>query len=94
MILKGNDEIDFSELEDVLGQEVEISGLDELRELTGRGPGVICPVSLDLPLFIDEKVFESVKINFGSGDPGYGLEIFSEDLKKLDYRKVLNLSKD
>ena len=94
VILKGIDEIDFSVLEDILDQEVETASLDELRELTGKDPGEISPVSLDLPLLIDEKVFESVKINFGSGDPSYGLEIFSEDLKKLDNKKLLNLSKD
>ena len=39
--------------------------------------------------FVDKKVFDSEKINFGSGDHLFGLEINSKDLKKIvDFKEV------
>lgn len=91
VFLKGDDTIDFNKINNVLGKEIETVDLDELRELTGKDPGEICPITLDLPIILDEKVFNTQRINFGSGDSDYGLEIRSNDIKKFDYLLVDNL---
>ena len=92
IFLRGIDRIDFGKLENVLEKEVTTVDLNKLKKLTGRGPGEICPILLDFPLIIDDKVFESKRINFGSGDPNFGLEMRSEDLRRLDYYLVGDVS--
>jgi prolyl-tRNA editing enzyme YbaK/EbsC (Cys-tRNA(Pro) deacylase) len=54
-----------------------------LKRATGKEPGAICLLLLDIPIFVDKRVFETEKINFGSGDHLYGLEISSNDLEKI-----------
>ena len=46
-----------------------------------------------IPLFVDGRVFEKEKLNFGSGDHLYGIEINSKDLDKLVDFKVVDVAK-
>jgi len=49
----------------------------------------VCPLTLDVPLYIDERVFMKERINFGSGNHLYGIELSSKDLAKvIDFRVV------
>ncbi len=82
-LLKGKDKINFSKAREIIGEKISIVSYDDLLKKTGTEPGAVCPFLLDFPLFVDKKVFESKKINFGSGDHLYGLEITSADLSKI-----------
>ncbi|MCX8179725.1 MAG: YbaK/EbsC family protein [Candidatus Aenigmarchaeota archaeon] len=56
----------------------------ELKEQLFFEPGEVCPILIEkLPILVDRTVFETKKINFGSGDLYYGIEISTEDLKKV-----------
>ena len=90
--LKGNQKIDFSKAKDIIGSKISIINYEDLKKSTGTEPGAVCPILLDFPIFVDKKVLETNKINFGSGDHLYGLEIDSKDLDKVINFKVVDLS--
>ena len=88
VFLRGRDRIDFRKLQGVIGK-VSVAAPDEVEEVTGLKPGAVCPLTLDIPLYVDERVFDIEKVNFGSGDHLYGLELTSSDLAKvMDFRVV------
>ncbi|NTU98510.1 YbaK/EbsC family protein [Candidatus Falkowbacteria bacterium] len=89
LLLKGGDKIDFVKVKDVIGQRAAMASHEEVLSLTGVEPGAICPVTLDMPIYIDEKVFGLERINFGSSDHAFGIEVLTDDLEKiLAYVKV------
>ncbi len=90
--LKGDDKIDFSKAKEIVGKKVHIVSYDDLVKATGIEPGAICPLLLDMPIFVDKKVFKTKKINFGSGDHLYGLEINSNDLEKVIKFRIIEVS--
>ncbi|MGD9276010.1 MAG: YbaK/EbsC family protein [Candidatus Pacearchaeota archaeon] len=92
-LLKGNQKIDFSKVKEVIGKKASIVSFEDLKKSIGKEPGAICPFLLDMPIYIDKKVFETEKINFGSGDHLYGLEIFSKDLNKIIQFQKVEVSK-
>ena len=66
-----------------------IASRAEVKEITGVDPGAVCPLLLDVPVFVDRRVLGLEMLNFGSGNHLYGVEIASVDLAKvLDYRLV------
>jgi prolyl-tRNA editing enzyme YbaK/EbsC (Cys-tRNA(Pro) deacylase) len=90
--LKGDEKIDFSKAKEIVGKKISIVTYDDLIKTTGTEPGAICPFLLDMPLFVDKRIFETEKINFGSGDHLYGLEINPNDLKKLVKFEIVNIT--
>lgn len=88
VFLRGGDRIDFKKLRGLIGK-ASVAAPDEVEEATGFKPGAVCPLTLDVPLYIDERVFEKERINFGSGNHLYGIELSSKDLAKvIDFRVV------
>lgn len=92
VFLRGIDRIDFNKLGKILGK-VAIASVSEVKEVTGVDPGAVSPLTLKLPIIMDEKVLENDKINFGSGDPLYGIELKPEDLCKVINCHVSDVSK-
>jgi len=88
VFLRGGDRIDFKKLRGLIGK-ASVAASDEVEEATGFKPGAVCPLTLDVPLYIDERVFMKERINFGSGNHLYGIELSSKDLAKvIDFRVV------
>jgi prolyl-tRNA editing enzyme YbaK/EbsC (Cys-tRNA(Pro) deacylase) len=88
VFLRGADKIDFKKLKDVIGK-VSIASRKEVVEVTGVEPGAVCPLLVDIPVLVDRRVLRLKKLNFGSGDHLFGVEIASGDLIcVLDYRLV------
>jgi prolyl-tRNA editing enzyme YbaK/EbsC (Cys-tRNA(Pro) deacylase) len=48
---------------------------------------------LDVPLYVDERVFMKERINFGSGNHLYGIEMSPKDLAKVIDFKVVDAAK-
>ncbi|MFA5953260.1 MAG: YbaK/EbsC family protein [Candidatus Pacearchaeota archaeon] len=90
-LIKGNKKIDFSKVKEIIGGKASILSYDDLKKSIGTEPGAVCPLLLDIPLFVDNHVFETDKINFGSGDSLFGLEIQSNDLKKIISFKLVEV---
>ncbi|MBI2631427.1 YbaK/EbsC family protein [Candidatus Pacearchaeota archaeon] len=87
--LKGDKKMDFSKAKEVIGSKISIVSYEDLVKETGIEPGAVCPFLLTIPIFVDKGIIELQKINFGSGDHLYGLEIESKDLKKIiDFKEV------
>jgi len=94
LFLKGNQKIDFSKAKEIIGSKISIISYEDLKKSTGTEPGAVCPILLDFSIFVDKKVLETNKINFGSGDHLYGLEINSKDLNKVINFKVVDIAQD
>jgi len=82
-LLKGNKKIDFSKVKEVIGSKASIVSYEDLKKATGTEPGAVCPLLLNMPIFVDKQVLELKKIHFGSGDHLFGIEIKTEDLEKV-----------
>jgi prolyl-tRNA editing enzyme YbaK/EbsC (Cys-tRNA(Pro) deacylase) len=93
IFLRGSDIIDFKKLKKILGK-ASIASLEEVKESTGVEPGSVCPLTLNTPIIIDERVFSLKKINFGSGNQLYGLELKTSDLEKIINYKIEDIVKD
>jgi prolyl-tRNA editing enzyme YbaK/EbsC (Cys-tRNA(Pro) deacylase) len=91
VFLRGCDRIDFSKLKAVLGK-VSVANRDEVVEATGVEPGAVCPLTLGIHLYVDERAMELKRINFGSGDHMYGIEVHTTDLAKALSYTVLDLA--
>ena len=88
VFLRGADKIDFKKLKDVIGK-VSIASRVEVLAVSGVEPGAVCPLLVDIPVLIDRRVLRLKKLNFGSGNHIFGVEIASGDLiHVLDYRLV------
>ena len=91
----GRDRLDVKKLENALG----ISGLrmakaKELKEKLKLQPGEVCPLSINLPLICDFSINSFKKINFGSGDIEYGIEMKTDDILKFLKLKVMDIRED
>ena len=93
VLLLGSDRVDFGKAREAIGNKVSIASFAEVKEAVGVEPGAVCPIMLDIGLFVDRKVMELERINFGSGDHMYGLEIRAADLEKVVKFKVVDVAK-
>ena len=86
LFLRGADKINFKKLKQLIGKS-SIASRTEVKEITGVNPGAVCPLLLDVPVIVDSRVLGLDKLNFGSGNHLYGVEISSVDLARvLKYR--------
>jgi len=89
LLLLGVSRIDFEKLNEVTGRTLNLASRKKVVKLTGIEPGAICPIILDIPLLVEEQVFMKNRINFGSGDHLYGIELDPVDLiKVVDYKRI------
>lgn len=88
LFLRGADKVDFKKLKAEIGKASIVSH-DEVFSVSGVEPGAVCPLLLDLPVLVDRRVLELERVNFGSGDHLFGVEIAAVDFGRvLDYRTV------
>jgi prolyl-tRNA editing enzyme YbaK/EbsC (Cys-tRNA(Pro) deacylase) len=92
--LAGSDKIDFSKAERGIGKRLKMVNADEVRIFAGLDPGAVCPLLLTAPIFIDKRVLKLDKVNFGSGDHRYGLEIATNDFLKIIPHTVMDITKN
>ncbi len=93
-LLKGNDLINFKKLDKIIGLKTKIADPHEVSEVTGQTLGSLSPIILKIPIFIDQQVLNLEKINFGSGNLSYGIEISVKDLVRIIESKIVDISKD
>lgn len=92
-LLKGNDLIDFGKMDKIIGLKTKIADPHEVSKVTKQTLGSLCPILLEIPIFIDRKVTCLDKINFGSGNPLYGIEVGVKDLVRIIESKIVDISK-
>lgn len=82
LALRGNDRVDFKKVRKILGSKAELAKPEEVLKVVGVPIGAVCPILLDIPLYIDEKVTNLKNVHMGSGDLKRGLEVKLSDLLK------------
>lgn len=93
--LCGRDRLDVSKLEKSLGiNNLRMAKAKELKERLKLQPGEVCPLSINLPLVCDSSIKNFQKINFGSGDIKYGIEMQVDDILKFLKPKVIDIRED
>lgn len=85
----GNDRVDFEKVRKRFdSSKLRLATPDEIKEETGLEIGAVCPLFLDLPMLIDRRVFSRKKVNFGSGDHLFGIEMNPRDILKCVDAKI------
>jgi len=91
VFLRGSDRVSPDKLRPIMGK-VSMANKDEVQAETGVEPGALCPLTLKIPVYLDERVMRLGKVNFGSGDHMYGIEMKTADLAKALSFTVLDLA--
>jgi len=92
VFLKGDTRINLEKLQKFVNAKVTMARAEEVKERTGLEPGAVCPLLLGIPLIIDKQVFSLKKVNFGSGDHLYGIEMNPSDILNLTQARIAKLS--
>ncbi len=79
-LLVGTDRVDFLKARRLTGRKLRVASPAEVRESTGVDPGAVCPLTLRIPLTIDQRVLKLARLNFGSGHHLHGIEMSTTDL--------------
>lgn len=93
VLLKGLDKLNFSGAKKYFGEEVTIATSQQVVDAADVEPGAVCPLLLNIPLFVDSRVLVLYRMNCGSGHHLYGLEVEIEALKKLTNFTQVQLAK-
>lgn len=91
LFLRGADKINFKKLKELIGK-ASIASRAEVMDTTGVEPGAVCPLLLDVPIIVDSRVLGLDKLNFGSGNHLYGVEISSGDLPRILEYKLADIA--
>jgi prolyl-tRNA editing enzyme YbaK/EbsC (Cys-tRNA(Pro) deacylase) len=92
VFLKGDSRINLGKLQKFLNSKVTMASSEEVKEKTGLEPGAVCPLLLGIPLVMDKQVFDLKKVNFGSGDHLYEIEMNPNDILNVTKARVAKLS--
>lgn len=93
--LCGRDRLDIKKAENALNVNgLRMAKARELKDKLKLQPGEVCSLAVNVPMVCDSSVSKFEKINFGSGDMEYGIEMKVEDVLKFLKPKVMNIIED
>lgn len=92
LFLKGDKRINFDRVQKILNSKVRIATKEEVEKTTGLELGTVSPLFLDILVVMDNSVFDLEKVNFGSGDHFYEIEMKPQDLLKISNAKIAKIS--
>jgi Cys-tRNA(Pro)/Cys-tRNA(Cys) deacylase len=91
--LIGKSRVDLKKVQSAFNcKNLRLAKASELKENLNFAPGEVCPLLLDIPLIIDSNVLKREKVNFGSGDVNYGIEMKTQDILKCVNAKIDDIS--
>jgi Cys-tRNA(Pro)/Cys-tRNA(Cys) deacylase len=92
VFLVGDQRVSFGKVRKIFDcSKLRMASPNEIKRETGLEIGAVCPLFLKLPLVIDKRVFTRKKVNFGSGDHLYGIEIDPKDIMKCTKAKISDI---
>ena len=91
LFLRGSDRVSFKKLRGVTGK-ARIASSEDVVEITGVMLGAVCPLLVPVPVIVDWKLLALDRVNFGSGNHLYGLEMKSADLYRVMDFRVADIS--
>ena len=93
LVLRGKDRIDFKKVRRLFGGKSELAKPAEVKKVAGVPVGAVCPILLDIPIYIDKSAMDLKHVNMGSGDLTKELEMdFENLLSVIGSYKVSDLS--
>ena len=93
VLLLGSQQVDLKKIQNIIGKKVRVASSEEVKMATGVEPGAVCPILLKGKLLVDREVMAKERINFGSGDHLYGLEIRTRDLGKVVNYQIVDVTR-
>ena len=83
LVLRGKDRVDFKKVRRLFRGKSELATSEEVQKVAGVPIGAVCPILLEIPIYIDRKAMKLKHINMGSGDLTKELEMDSKDLLEV-----------
>ncbi|HOX40576.1 MAG TPA: YbaK/EbsC family protein [bacterium] len=90
IFLRGYDRLDMKRLDQYFMGKVRFANAEEVKEHANVDPGAVCPLLLNVPLYIDQRALELKNTHFGSGDHMFGIEMNPNDLLMISKAKKIN----
>ncbi|MFA5927489.1 MAG: YbaK/EbsC family protein [Patescibacteria group bacterium] len=94
IFLRGENKVNFKALKSLFGPKVRFATAEEVKASANVDPGAVCPLILNVPLYIDESAIVLSNAHFGSGDHMFGLEMNPADILEITGAKIVNISKE
>jgi Cys-tRNA(Pro)/Cys-tRNA(Cys) deacylase len=92
VVALGNDRVDFKKVSKSFNcSRLRLATPEEIKQEIGLEIGAVCPLFLGLPMLIDRRIFDRKKVNFGSGDHLFGIEINPKDILKYVDAKISDI---
>lgn len=95
IVLSGDKRVDLEKVKSILNlKSIRKASPEEVFEFTGYVVGSVSPFGIEKPIaiIIDEEVFKLKKVNLGSGEHGFGIEIEADELRKVWGGRVSDVS--
>ena len=92
-LLVGTDRVDLQKAQRFMNKRLSVANPEEVRASTSADPGSVCPLTLRIPLTIDQHVTTLQHVNFGSGHHLQGIELKTTDLLRAVPHTVANVAK-
>ena len=80
LVLRGKDRIDFKKVRRLFEGKSDLAKPEEVKKVAGVPVGAVCPILLDIPIYIDKNAMRLEHVNMGSGDLTCELEMNFSDL--------------
>ena len=93
-LLVGTDRVDFLKAKRLTGKKLRVASPDEVRSSAGVNPGAVCPLTLSIPLTLDQHVLALEHVNFGSGHHLHGIEMNTTDLLRAIPHTAADIAKE
>ena len=95
VILLGNTKINFNKIKEILNvRDAHLASPDDVLEHSNYPVGDVPPISVELPVIMDEKVLNNDIVYGGGGSPNANLKIGVKELVETTNPKIANFSKD
>lgn len=79
LAVRGKDRVDFKKVRKLFGSKSELAKAEEVEKVAKVPVGAVCPILLNILIYIDKRVLTLEHVHMGSGDLTRGLEMKLED---------------
>lgn len=84
LLRRDDSRVDNKALKQTLGvNKLRLADSAELEQIGGFSPGMVSPIGLQIPVYIDSLVLEQQTVRVGTGNNEFSLEIAVSDLVKI-----------
>ena len=93
VILQGDRKIKTAKLKKLLqAKDIKLASPGEVKEQTGYVVGDVPPISVELPVIVDELVLNQIKVYAGGGAPQKNLYLSVDELIESNHPLIADIS--